>query len=233
MPLQSYVFPSILLLLLIAGCAAPPEERVATVPEVKKAVPTPPKARPSECLVHKVQRGETIWRIARAHGVTAQELMGLNGIKNARELEAGQELIIPRTHETRLVLPKSISSKGFSWPVQGKVFRRYGEWNNGQKSTGIDIEVQPGQPVIASKGGVVEAVVDNPRGWGKVVVLRHDGGHHTWYAYNSRVIVSKGSWVKQGQPIAEAGQTGKAQRPELHFKVFYKDKPVDPLSLLP
>ncbi|MFN3467850.1 MAG: murein hydrolase activator EnvC family protein [Candidatus Brocadiales bacterium] len=227
------VLPSFLILLVIAGCAAPPEKEVSVPPEVKKAPPPLPKEKPSGCLTHKVKRGETVWGIARTYGVTPQELISLNGIKDTRDLEVGQELIIHRTHENRLVLPRAISSKGFSWPLQGKVFHRFGEWNNGRKSTGIDIEAEQGQTITASKGGVVEAIVENPKGWGKVVVLRHDGGYHTWYAYNSRVLVSKGNWVKQGQPIAEAGQTGKAQRPELHFKVFYKDKPVDPLRLLP
>jgi murein DD-endopeptidase MepM/ murein hydrolase activator NlpD len=221
---------TLLVLLIIAGCAAPPEERITALPEVKKS---PPRKKPPECLTHKVKRGETIWRIAQTYGISAKELIDLNGIKNPRDLEVGQELIIPRSHETRLVLPKAVSSKGFSWPVQGKVFRRFGEWNNGRKNTGIDIEAEQGKTVTASKGGVVEAVVENPKGWGKVVVLRHDGGYHTWYAYNSRILVSKGSWVKQGQTIAEAGQSGNAQRPELHFKVFYRDKPVDPLTLLP
>lgn len=228
-----YGLPPLFILLVIAGCAVPPEKEVVTLPKVKKAPPSQPKGRPSGCIVYKVKKGETIWRIAKSNGVSQEELMGLNGIKDPTELEVGQELIIPKAHNERLVLPKAISSKGFSWPLRGKVLHRFGEWHNGKKNTGIDIEAEQNQSVVASKGGVVEAVVNNPRGWGKVVVLRHDGGYHTWYAYNSSILVRKGIWVKQGQSIAEAGQTGKAQRPELHFKVFYNDKPVDPLSLLP
>ena len=225
--------PLLLLLLIIAGCAAPPEQEVSVLHGVKKTTPSTSTAKPSECLTHKVKQGETIWGIAKSYGVSPKELMSLNGIKDARDLEVGQELIIRGAHERRLVLPRAMSSKGFAWPLQGKVFHRFGELNSGKKNTGIDIEAEQGQTIIAAKGGVVEATAENPRGWGKVVILRHDGGYHTWYAYNSRLLVSKGSWVKQGQPIAEAGQTGKAQRPELHFKVFYKDKPVDPLGLLP
>ncbi len=234
MTILRYSLPPLVVLLLIAGCAAPPEKEFAGIPEVKKALPPSlPKEKPSGCLTHKVKQGETVWRISKTYGVTPQGLMNLNGIKDARDLEVGQELIIPRVHQTRLVLPRSISSKGFAWPVQGRVFHRFGEWNRGSKNTGIDIEAEQGQPVVAAKGGVVEAIVENPKGWGKVVVLRHDGEYHTWYAYNSRILVNKDSWVKQGQPIAEAGQTGKAERPELHFKVFHRDKPVDPLGLLP
>ncbi len=220
----------------MGGCAAPPEKEVSLPKEAKKAPPAPSKKSAlggSGCLAYRVKKGETIWKIAKAYGISPQELMDLNGIKNARDLEAGQELIIPRAHEARLVLPKAVSSTGFSWPLQGKVFSRFGDWKGGKTNTGIDIEAEQGQPVTAAKGGVVDVVVDNPKGWGKVVVLRHDGGYHTWYAYNSRVLVSKGNWVKQGQTIAEVGKTGNAQRPELHFKVFYNDKPVDPLSLLP
>ncbi len=209
-------------------------EEAKVTPEVKGAPPTTtPKEKPPGCTVHKVKSGETIWRIAKTYGVSPQEVITLNGINDPKSLEVNQELIIPKAHQARLVLPKTISTKGFVWPLEGKVIRQFGEWSKGKKNTGIDIEAALGQSVAASKGGVVEAVAENPKGWGKVVVLRHDGGYHTWYAYNSKILVSKGSWVKQGQAIAEAGQSGNAQKPELHFKVFYKDKPVDPLSLLP
>ncbi len=73
---------------------------------------------------------------------------------------------------------------------------------------------------------------DTPGGWGKVVVIQHDDGTYTWYAYNSRILVKKGDRVLQGQTITEAGSTGKAEQDKLHFKIFLHGVPVNPISHL-
>lgn len=233
-PSQRPYLGLLLFLFLITGCAthpqmpSPPTEKPLAKPEGP-----PEKQPPRGCITHKIRRGETLWQLSKAYNVSAQELTQMNGIKDPRHLEVGQELIIPGTHSTPLTSPTFTSSKGFIWPMKGRIIYNFGELRDGRKNTGIDIEARPGQEVLAAKGGVVEVVSDNPYGWGKVVVIRHQGNFHTWYAYNSRILVGKGSMVRQGQVISEAGESGSATQPELHFKVFYKDKPVNPLSYLP
>ncbi|MDO8137475.1 MAG: peptidoglycan DD-metalloendopeptidase family protein [Candidatus Brocadiales bacterium] len=224
----------LLFLSLITGCATQPQiPGPPTEKPLVKPKGLPEKQPPRGCITHKVRRGETLWKLSKAYNVSAQELTQMNGIKDPRHLEVGQELIIPGTHSTPLTSPTFASSKGFIWPTRGRILYNFGELRDGRKNTGIDIEAKPGQEVLAAKGGVVEVVSDNPYGWGKVIVIRHQGDLHTWYAHNSRILVGKGRWVKQGQVISEAGESGSVTQPELHFKIFYKDKPVNPLSYLP
>lgn len=219
---------TLLLLTFSAGCAKQqPRELPYTLEKPLPAVKTP------GYITHVVQRGETVWAISKRYNLPPQSIIQLNGITDVTNIKVGQKLLIPRTDYSARATPSSVSSKGLIWPLEGKVLKRYGDIVGGQKNTGIDIEAQVGQDVLAAKGGVVEVVYDNPRGWGKVIVVRHNDGLHTWYAHNSKVFVQRGNWVRQGQVISQAGQTGNATRPKLHFKIFRNDKPVDPLSYLP
>ncbi len=226
-----------LFLALLTGCAQTPDkERPVTAGYKKPGYTT-----------HKVRHGETVWAISKKYNVSPKTVIELNGIKDVTDIDVGTEILVPHTDyspSTKIAsLPtatatstgtaSSVSSKGFIWPAKGMVTHRYGDIVAGRKNTGVDIETQAGQDVLAAKGGVVEVVTDNPDGWGKVVVLRHNGGVHTWYAHNSKVLVQKGNWVRRGQVIAKVGQSGSTTRPELHFKVFRNDKPVNPLPYLP
>ncbi|MDO8125754.1 MAG: M23 family metallopeptidase [Candidatus Brocadiales bacterium] len=229
-------WPILALLMFFAGCAQP-DKGISHI----STTPSPAVGKPGY-ITHKVERGETVWAISKRYDVSPQTIIQLNGIKDVTDIDVGTELLIPGTASSAhavttsaptTVTSASVSSKGFIWPISGKVLKQYGDIINGHKNGGIDIEAQVGQDVLASNGGVVEVVTENPDGWGKVVVIRHNGGLHTWYAHNSKILVSKGSWVKRGQVIAQAGQTGSITRPELHFKVFKDDKPINPLSYLP
>ena len=135
--------------------------------------------------------------------------------------------------EKKKVYNRPASSRGFIWPIRKRVLSSYGSFNKGIKSTGIDIDATSNDDVLAAKDGRVIVVKNSSDGWGKVVVIGHDNGTHTWYAHNSRVFVNKGTNVKRGQVIAKAGNTGSANRVKLHFKVFVNDKPVNPLNYLP
>ena len=135
--------------------------------------------------------------------------------------------------QNKRVYNRPASSRGFIWPIRKRVLSSYGSFNGGSKSTGIDIDATSNDDVLAAKDGRVIVVLNNRDGWGKVVVIGHDNGTHTWYAHNSKVFVNKGTNVKRGQVIAKAGNTGSAKRVKLHFKVFVNDKPVNPLNYLP
>ncbi|MFQ5956348.1 MAG: murein hydrolase activator EnvC family protein [Candidatus Brocadiales bacterium] len=216
------------LIVSFAGCA---KQRLKGRPYTSEKLP-PTVSKKTGYAIHKVQRGETVWAISKRYRLSPDTLIQLNGIKDVKDIKVGQKLLIPRTYSSPRITSTSLSSKGFIWPLNGKILQRYGDFVGGHKNTGIDIEAPLGQDVLAAKGGKVEVVSENPSGWGKVVVIRHNGGLHTWYAHNSRVFVQEGNWVRQGQVISQAGQSGSVTRPELHFKVFRNDKPVDPLSYL-
>jgi len=137
------------------------------------------------------------------------------------------------TPQNKRIYNRPASSKGFIWPLRRRVLSSYGSFINGSKSTGIDIEASSNDDVLAAKDGSVIVITNGRDGWGKVVVIGHGNGTHTWYAHNSKIFVNKGTYVKRGQVIAKAGSTGSAKRVKLHFKVFVNDKPVNPINYLP
>ncbi|HUS24149.1 MAG TPA: peptidoglycan DD-metalloendopeptidase family protein [Candidatus Binatia bacterium] len=117
---------------------------------------------------------------------------------------------------------------GWRWPVAGSVVKGFGAGS----SKGIDIAGALGQPVLAAAPGKVVYSGSALRGYGELVIVKHDEVHLSAYGYNRRRLVTEGDAVTAGQPIAELG-VGPEQRPVLHFEIREKGKPVDPLSLLP
>ncbi|HNT52162.1 MAG TPA: peptidoglycan DD-metalloendopeptidase family protein [Candidatus Syntrophosphaera sp.] len=127
------------------------------------------------------------------------------------------------------------SSRTISWPVRGRIIRRFGEetrsYGTSVISNGIDIEVDEWTPVIAADAG--EIVFAGPYGGqGKLIIIDHKNGFFTVYAYNNEILVSLGSFVKKGQTIAKSGMTGSATVPSLHFEVRKDGKAVNPLLYL-
>ena len=89
----------------------------------------------------------------------------------------------------------------------------------------------PGESVRAAAAGQVVYAGSELAGYGQLVLVRHTGGFVTAYAHNSRLLVSEGDQVSQGQVIAEAGSTGSVDRPQVHFEIRNGVNPVDPDEL--
>ena len=97
---------------------------------------------------------------------------------------------------------------------------------------GIAIAGAPGEAVFAAETGKVVYAGNGLRGYGNLVILRHDAETLSVYAHNSRLLVKDGEQVRRGQKIAELGDSG-ADRPKLHFEVRKAGKPINPQSMLP
>jgi murein DD-endopeptidase MepM/ murein hydrolase activator NlpD len=118
----------------------------------------------------------------------------------------------------------------FIWPVSGPITSPFGmRW--GTLHPGIDIGVPTGTPVHAAAAGKV-VWCGWMSGYGNLVMIDHGGGYATAYGHNSRVIVSCGQEVAQGQVIAYSGCTGFCTGPHVHFEVRIDGTPVDPLGFL-
>lgn len=191
-----------------------------------------------------VKKGDTLWRISKIHGVSVDAIVKANHIANSGDLKVGQKLIIPTSGKAYTSFAShsgntlagnvagNVSSRGFIWPVKGKIVSQYGETRNGVKNSGIYILPQPGQKVMAAKKGTVEAVTDADDGT-HVIVIKHEGGIRTIYGYCSSPVVGEGSYVDRGQPIANINLPGTGKSQEVVFKVYVKDKPVNPMTYLP
>jgi lipoprotein NlpD len=114
----------------------------------------------------------------------------------------------------------------WAWPTEGKVIRGYSDSNKG-----VDISGRAGQSVIAAGDGKVVYSGNGLRGYGKLIIIKHNKTFLSAYAHNSQLLVKEGQSVKKGQKIAEMGNTD-ADQVKLHFEIRRFGKPVDPMQYL-
>lgn len=240
-----------------------PAPAPAPKPAPRTTSPAPPPASRQPTLAAPksvtVRPGESLWSIARAHGVEVAELAKSNGLKSNSSLQVGQTLRLPvkgvavrpasevaSAPPTRAESPSvpgggtskpsvvatTASRAGFQWPVQGKILRRY-EKSPNTKHFGIDIGVPRNTAVRAARDGVVVYAGDSISAYGRMVVIDHGGGWASCYAYNSRLLVSINDRVKRGEVIAESGDSGRGDQPFVQFQLRRNGDAVDPLPYLP
>lgn len=116
----------------------------------------------------------------------------------------------------------------FSWPVRGPILNTFDD----SKNKGVNIGGSQGQAVKAAADGRVVYAGNGLRGYGNLIIIKHDATYLTAYAHNSALMVKEGDAVTKGQKIAEMGNTD-SDRVMLHFEVRRQGKPVDPLKYLP
>ncbi len=196
---------------------------------------------------HTVRRGENLWRICHTYGVDMQEVAELNGIEDPTDIKAGMRLYIPGVSHKKKVprvgqYPDAQSSKYdgkielhkgmFAWPVKGQLASEFG-FRNGEHHDGIDIRAPKGTTIKAAGNGSVVFVNSQMRGYGKIIIIKHDGDYYTVYAHNMENDVKKGDHVARGEPIGKVGDTGNADGYHLHFEVRKGKKVRNPLFFLP
>ena len=207
----------------------------------------------SDGIYHPVQKGQTLYAIAKAYGVSVKELQQSNGIRDPSELDVGHHLWIPNADRIVYVAPtvpgvsktpapkkkKTVTKKKTAtakrklmWPVKGGTLTSRFGTRNGKNHHGIDIGARRGTPIRAAHGGKVEFSGWGPTGYGLMIIIKHPGNLTTVYAHNSRNLVKKGSKVKRGQMIARVGKTGRASGPHVHFEVRNDTHAKNPLLYL-
>lgn len=227
------------LLALLAACSTTPTE-------------TPPGH-------YVVQPGDTLLQIARKHNQTVAALMRWNQIANANRIIVGQQLRVAApgstvTSSTPTTGPSTSTGTpsrpaptvqapaptsgpaarapsqqiGLIWPAQGTITRNVGNAKNG----GITLANTAGTPVVASASGTVAYSGSGLRGYGNLIIVRHTNNFLTIYAHNRTLLVKEGQTVRQGQKIAEMGNSDSAQV-ALYFELRHNGTVVDPRSLLP
>lgn len=117
---------------------------------------------------------------------------------------------------------------GWIWPAAGPVTTVFDE----AKSKGLAIAGKAGDPVVAAADGRVVYAGSGLRGYGNLVIVKHNATYLTAYAHNQTLLVKEDQAVRRGQKIAEMGSTD-AERVQLHFEIRKMGKPIDPAKLLP
>ncbi len=103
---------------------------------------------------------------------------------------------------------------------------------NETRNKGVDIAGKAGDPVVAAADGRVVYAGSSLRGYGNLIIVKHNNTYLTAYAHNQTLIVKEGQVVKKGQQIAEMGSSD-SDRVKLHFEVRRQGRPIDPLKMLP
>ncbi len=208
---------------------------------------------------YTVQRGDTLTRIGLNNGQGWRDLARWNNLTNPDAIEDGQVLrVVPpgASVETSGVVVRPIAPSGnasataappkpepasappnnalndeglgFMWPANGVLIAGFDE----AKNKGLDIGGKAGDPVMAAADGQVVYAGSGLRGYGNLIILKHNNTFLTAYAHNQALLVKEDQKVRKGQKIAEMGKSD-ADRVKLHFEVRRQGKPVDPAKFLP
>jgi murein DD-endopeptidase MepM/ murein hydrolase activator NlpD len=224
---------------------------------------TPPVTTPPPVEDDGIVRfGDTVLKLAQRYGLSVAELIRLNpGLETAR-LVVGSQVRLAQSAPGRsrllLGLKPSVSggmswpdtpefgdpqppfrggttspSTSWIWPTQGMFSSGFG-WRWGRMHKGIDVANNVGTPIVAAREGQVAFAGWHDGGYGYLVEILHPDGSRSLYAHNSRLLVSKGDMVAQGQVISQMGSTGRSTGPHLHFEIHPPGKgAVNPLQMLP
>ena len=189
-------------------------------------------ANPGSNATYTVRPGDTLGKIAADNNKTWQELARLNNLDNPNVLEVGQVLRLngnaPVTAAPLVDTSQASSDISFSWPVPGQLIAGFDE----QKNKGFNLAGQAGDPVLAAADGKVVFAGSSLKGYGNLVIIKHDANFLTAYAHNQSLLVKEDQLVRKGQKIAEMGSTD-SDRVMLHFEIRRQGKPVDPARYLP
>lgn len=211
------------------------------------------EAIPSSGL-YTATNNDTLYAIAWRYGLDYQTLAERNHLAAPYELHAGQVIsltdvkapvavpapeVAAATVQTK---PESVvaavkpviqhqqepaySAQGWHWPAHGKLLAVFSKRNKG-----IDIGATVGAPVYATLAGKVVYAGNGLRGYGNLIILKHNSKFLSAYAYNKQVFVKEGQWVKTGQKIAAMGR-GPNGKADVHFEIRRAGVPLNPLNLL-
>lgn len=205
---------------------------------------------------HTVKKGDTLYSISRQYNVDVTTLSQKNNLRPPYTLNVGQKLALSGTvsgnsrayapsnnrknaasakrnyNPPAYTAPKNRTAK-FQWPVQGRVISGFGTIGKGRKNDGINISAPRGSAVKAADKGIVAYAGNELKGFGNLILIKHNDGWITAYAHNDKLLVRKGQRVVKGEKISTVGSTGGVNTPQLHFEVRAGKKAVNPRNYLP
>lgn len=194
---------------------------------------------PGEGLVVVLESASSLTDLIAAYGADAASVARANQIRSPLDLRPGMLLFLPQVRPAaaleRLAQVRELENT-YIWPLQGRISSYFGRRSLGMGTasfhSGLDIAAPSGSPIVAVRSGTVTFAGWSDRGYGNLVKIRHAGGAETWYAHGSRILVSVGQSVAQGERIMLVGSTGLSTGPHLHLEMHVNGRAIDPLSEL-
>lgn len=208
------------------------------------------KILPVDGITYKIEKGDTISKIAKRFEAKPEDIIAFNKLKDdGSDIVIGEELILPggrqpvpvktvivrntqpsRAFNKIVAPPVSINvpaGSGYIWPTAARIITQY----FGLRHTGLDIAGPVGTPIYAMRGGtVIKSQCGYNGGYGCYIIIDHGNGLQTLYGHNSKLYVSPGQTVSQGEVISLMGSTGRSTGPHVHFEVRVNGRRVNPLQ---
>jgi murein DD-endopeptidase MepM/ murein hydrolase activator NlpD len=180
-----------------------------------------------------VKRGDSLEGIAASFGVSLNKVLDANDLQTAL-IKPGQQLFIPGAEISEYTYKKAMGTL-FVYPSRGRLTSGFGYRIDPftgirRMHYGIDLAEKVGTPVRATMRGTVAITGNQPRGYGKYVVLKHDYGYQSLYGHLHSIDVRRGQRIRQGQQLGTIGNSGRSTGPHLHFSIYKNNAPVDPLD---
>lgn len=150
--------------------------------------------------------------------------------KTATKTTSGVETKKATKRTTKTLAARSASK--FSWPLRGKILSGFGSKPNGLVNDGINIAGTKGAKVMAAENGFVAYAGNEVKGMGNLIIIQHSDGFMTVYAHMDTMSVRRGATVVVGQKIGTVGQSGKVDRPQLHFEIRKGTRAYNPVNYL-
>lgn len=202
---------------------------------------------------HTVSKGDTLYSIAWRYGYDYKTLASLNRIKSPYIIHPGQVIRLLPAKRSAAVQPPPVAEKRsrpsdkpvagpgtrnragspasaihWQWPARGRLLKS----SSPTTQKGISIGGRTGQKIVAAATGKVVYSGSGLRGYGNLIIIKHNDTYLSAYAHNRKLIVKEGETVMAGQQISTMGLDGKGA-PVLHFEIRKNGKPVNPLERLP
>ena len=218
-------------------------------------------AHPSEHTIkplsrdyHVVRKGDTLYSIAWQSGNDYRKVAAWNNIRWPYRIHPGQRITLkpgysykskskstskkpakqsaktPAKHKRKTVKKQNSVPVNWAWPTRGKIIGYFSAKEPGKN--GVDIAGRVGQSIKAAANGRVVYSGSGLRGYGNLIIIKHNETFFSAYAHNRNIFVKENQKVKLGQKIADMGNTG-ANKVMLHFEIRRNGRPINPLRYLP
>lgn len=204
-----FYFPILTLVVCVlsfTGCAAVSRET------------RPIKKETESGIYHRVEKGQTLWRISKIYDVDLDELIKVNKIIDVSNIEVNRLIFIPNRQNMQN-FPKNYAEEDFLWPIKGKVVSSFGQINNNTINKGIDIAPVRTKEVVASRSGKIVFLRHNFNGAGTTLIIDHGERLFSVYESNFNVLSNVGDIVQRGSVIAKFIPLTYTKNQYLHFEI--------------
>ncbi|MFH0918108.1 MAG: LysM peptidoglycan-binding domain-containing M23 family metallopeptidase [Candidatus Omnitrophota bacterium] len=212
----------ILIFLGLAGCATVPPYTGPTLPVSAQGVGG---------VHHRVEAGQTLWKISKLYAVNIDDIISLNHLSESSTIEIGQVLLIPNRLE-RQNTPIKSSGDDFIWPLRGRVVGNFGSTYRNLINKGINIQASAGSDILATRSGRVVFYARNFGNYGQTIIIDHGDGLRSVYSRISETFVQPGENVQRGTLVGRVGSSVRDKNSYLHFEIRKGAMPQNPLFYL-